>query len=475
MLPLTIVWLSQSLRIEDNPALFAACNAGAVLPVYIYSTDQGDWPLGGASRWWLHYALEDLKASLDAIGLPLIIRQGEALTVLQHLIAESGATTVAWNRRYEPFAIEQEARVKLDLLAQNITVQTFNASLLFEPWTISNKQGKPFQVFTPYWKACLASPSPEPPLPVPKVIHPIKQTIHSDTLESLHLLPRIHWDEGIKQSWIPGATEAKKLLSRFLKEGIASYKEQRDRPDVEGISRLSPYLHFGEISPRMIWHAVHKAFSAKPEISETYLRQLGWREFAYHLLYHFPETPEQPLRTDFRTFPWNENPEQLKAWQKGLTGYPFVDAGMRQLWTTGWMHNRVRMVVGSFLVKHLLLNWVEGAYWFWDTLVDADLANNTMGWQWVGGCGADAAPYFRIFNPITQGEKFDPEGKYVREWIPELALLPNEWIHRPWEAPETVLQKAGVVLGKTYPKPIVDHGKARERALEAFAAMRDGK
>jgi deoxyribodipyrimidine photo-lyase len=468
----TIVLLSQHLRVEDNPALSAACKQGGVIPTFIYSPEnEGKWPPGAASRWWLHHSLTDLEASLKKLGLPLIIRKGHTVDVVQEIIQESSATAVYWNRRYEPSAIKLDERLRNALFTQGIETQTFHGTLLFEPWSIANKQGKPFQVFTPFWKACLSSPLPEEQLPPPHHITRGLIKIKSDSIESLQLLPKISWDEGLKDNWKPGSSNAKPLLRTFLNNGIEHYPTNRDRPDIEGVSRMSPYLHFGEITPRMIWHEVIKRFPNETPFRESYLRQLGWREFAHHLLYHFPSTPEAPLRTGFVNFPWNCNEKNHNAWKNGLTGYPIVDAGMRELWHTGWMHNRVRMIVGSFLVKDLLISWNEGARWFWDTLVDADLANNTLGWQWVGGCGADAAPYFRIFNPITQGEKFDPEGHYVRKWVPELSQLPNKWIHRPWEAPELILRAAGIILGNTYPAPIIDHAAARLKALEAFASI----
>lgn len=465
----TIVWFRQDLRLEDNPALTAAAKLGEVIPVYIHAEkEEGEWTLGGASKWWLHHSLENLVEDFQKHGINLVIRQGNSLETLKTLAKETGAEAIVWNRRYEPASIERDSHIKSVLSDAGIKVQSFNANLLFEPWTIHNKQKKPFQVFTPFWKHLLTLPSPTEPLPVPKLTG--SASVKSDSLKSLELLPKIHWDAGINKVWKPGTKQARQVLANFLKAPILEYAEERDRPDHNGISYLSPYLHFGEISPRMIWHEALKNYSFS-EI-EPYLRQLGWREFAHHLLFHFSDTPTKPLRKDFSAFPWKEDPAHLKAWQKGLTGYPIVDAGMRQLWVTGWMHNRVRMVVGSFLVKDLLINWLEGARWFWDTLVDADLANNTMGWQWVGGCGADAAPYFRIFNPMTQGEKFDPEGNYVRKWVPELAALPNEWIQRPWEAPPEILRQAGITLGKEYPKPIVDHKKARDKALAAFQEIR---
>jgi deoxyribodipyrimidine photo-lyase len=389
---------------------------------------------------------------------------------LQQLVKETKASAVYWSRCYEPESIRRDSQIKTSLREEGVEAESFNSALLYEPWTIANKQGKPFQVFTPFWKTCQQQELPKSPFPIPKKQSHQLNNVSSLSLSNLELLPKIHWDEGIKKAWEPGTSHAKHILSDFIKKPLLDYQQARDFPAIEGVSRLSPYLHFGEISPRMIWQTVLEAYPAQKEEAACYLRQLGWREFAHHLLYHFPKTPEMPLRKDFIGFPWKKNQDHLHAWKKGLTGYPFVDAGMRQLWKTGWMHNRVRMVVGSFLVKDLLISWTEGAKWFWDTLVDADLANNTLGWQWVGGCGADAAPYFRIFNPITQGEKFDKSGEYIKEWIPELADMPAKWVHKPWEAPEQVLRQAGVVLGKTYPFPIVDHAQARVEALQAFSS-----
>ncbi|MBA3816878.1 MAG: deoxyribodipyrimidine photo-lyase [Parachlamydiaceae bacterium] len=482
----TIVWFRQDLRIEDNPALCAALNDGPVIPLFVWSPEEeGDWLPGAASKWWLHHSLISLKADLKTLGLPLIVRHGNALDVIKDVIKSTGAKRVYWNRRYEPYGIARDTSVKKLLLELGVEANSYNANLLFEPWTISNKQGKPFQVFTPFWKTCLAQSSIKFPLPKPKptnaVIAKFNQEIaegkklKSESIDSLDLLPKIHWEEGLKQTWQPGNEGAKKSLKAFIEEPVLHYAEERDRPDFNGVSMLSPYLHFGELSPRMIWHAIIDKFSSNEPRIECYLRQLGWREFAHHLLFHFPHTPSKPLRSNFSAFDWKIDPKGLKAWQKGMTGYPLVDAGMRQLWHTGWMHNRVRMIVGSFLVKDLRITWLEGAKWFWDTLVDADLANNTLGWQWIGGCGADAAPYFRIFNPITQGEKFDPEGAYVRQWIPELTKLPNKWIHRPWEAPPLLLLEAGITLGNTYPYPLVDHSVARNEALAAFAALRNNE
>jgi deoxyribodipyrimidine photo-lyase len=470
----TLLWFRQDLRLEDHPALQAAMNkGGAIIPVYIWSPEEeGEWALGGASKWWLHGSLSSLQKELHEAGLSLIIRRGSSIEVLNSIAAEVGADAIFWSRRYEPHAMERDAAIKAALRKSGFHPQSFNSSLLYEPWTISNRQQKPFQVFTPFWNHCTRFQEPDFPLPKPRTLthHRYRNAIDSDSLDRLDLLPKCRWDSGLAECWKPGTTAAKEHLNDALQRVVASYIETRDYPAISGTSALSPYLHFGEISPRMIWHAVKQHIHG--EAGEPFLRQLGWREFAHHLLYYFPHTPHQPLRSHFNAFAWNDDDKLLRKWQRGHTGYPIVDAGMRQLWSTGWMHNRVRMIVGSFLVKDLLLPWQRGAQWFWDTLVDADLANNTLGWQWVAGCGADAAPYFRIFNPVRQGEKFDENGIYVKQWLPELNDLPAQWIHKPWEAPEKLLRQAGVVLGETYPHPIVDHSQARERALQAFAAIK---
>lgn len=478
--PLSIVWFRQDLRLSDNPALAAAITRnGPVLPVYIWAPEEeGVWSLGAASRWWLHQSLLSLDASLRTLGSQLVIRRGESLSVLQTLVQESGASAVFWNRRYEPTPRERDAKIKALLRARGLTGESFNASLLFEPWDIHNKEGKPFQVFTRFWKTCLTFPEPLAPIPQPASLPAPEQWPETIGLASLGLEPQIDWATSMRVAWQPGEKGAWNELCRFLAKAVALYPDERDRPDLLSTSRLSPYLHFGEISPRQVWHAVREQVPRGSQAAagaEAYLRQLGWREFAHHLLFHFPHTSEQPLRPEFAAFPWQEDAVALRAWQHGQTGYPLVDAGMRELWATGWMHNRVRMMVASFLVKDLLLPWQAGDRWFWDTLVDADLANNTLGWQWTAGCGADAAPYFRIFHPVIQGEKFDAAGDYVRRWVPELARLPVAWVHKPWEAPAEVLAAAGVKLGRTYPKPIVIHETARLRALNALATIKQDK
>lgn len=470
-----IVWFRRDLRLDDNPALCEAVKRyQSVIPVYLHTPgEEGDWPAGSASLWWLHHSLSALDTQLRQRGSQLILRAGGALEQLNSLIAETGATAVFWNRRYEPESRQRDTAVKAALKERGIVAESFNASLLFEPQDITTQAGKPYQVFTPFWRTCLAKALvaefvrilPSPPLP--------SLQLRSESLSSWKLLPKIPWDKAFSEQWRPGEQGAQAQLEKFLADAIANYTQGRDIPGSRGTSQLSPHLHFGEIGPRQIWAAVHKTFANRPpEDARTFLREIGWREFAYHILYHFPRTPTEPLRADFERFPWAKNAAQLKAWQRGQTGYPIVDAGMRELWTTGWMHNRVRMIVGSFLTKHLRISWLEGARWFWDTLVDADLASNTLGWQWIGGCGADAAPYFRVFNPMTQGEKFDPNGDYVRRWVPELAKLPSGVIHQPWTASPDQLRRAGVELGVNYPQPIVDHAEARGRALEAFGKIR---
>ena len=477
-----IVWFRQDLRLQDNPALHAALARGsAIIPLFILD-DAGDarWPTGGASRWWLHHSLAALDTALRERGSQLILAVGDATAVLRETGRTVGAGAIFWNRRYEPAAVARDATMKAEFTAAGLNAKSFNGALLNEPHTITNKQGRPFQVFTPYWRHCLTLPmSPPLKLAAGEKISPPAQWPKSLPLAELQLLPRVRWDAGFAQAWQPGEASAAKRLRTFAASAMENYGDARNLPGVDGTSMLSPALHFGEISPRQIWAAV-KARSRDTGVfppsngARIFLSEIGWREFAHHLLFHFPTTPERPLREEFARFAWAGDPggAKLRAWQRGRTGYPIVDAGMRQLWATGWMHNRVRMIVASFLVKHLRLSWTHGAAWFWDTLVDADLASNTLGWQWSAGCGADAAPYFRIFAPVLQGQKFDGDGAYVRRWVPELAQVPAEHIHAPWAAPADVLAAAGVRLGENYPKPIIDHATARTEALAALKQLR---
>ncbi len=466
-----IVWFRRDLRVTDNPALREAAESGQkVLPLYILDEETGERPMGDAGRWWLHGSLEALAALLKMRNAELILRRGEAARVLDDVIAETGATAVFWNRLYEPATIARDTAIKTALEARGIEARSFNASLLHEPWTIATKSGAPYRVFTPFWRACLAAAPPPKPVPAPATLH--SAIAESELLADWCLLPTTpDWAEGLRACWTPGEAAAQASLDAFLGEKLTAYRMARDMPAVRGTSRLSPHLHFGEIGPGQIWHAALACCETSASL-DRFLAELGWREFCHHLLFHFPHMHERNLRGEFDLFSWRKDHAALRAWQRGMTGFPIVDAGMRELWQTGFMHNRVRMITASFLVKDLLLDWREGEAWFWDTLVDADLAANAANWQWVAGCGADAAPYFRVFHPVLQGETFDAGGGYVRRFVPELAALPDAYLHKPWLAPADVLAQAGVTLGKSYPHPIVDHAKARKRALEAFAALR---
>ncbi|MDK2972203.1 MAG: deoxyribodipyrimidine photo-lyase [Candidatus Sumerlaeota bacterium] len=468
-----IVWFRRDLRLADNPALREAVDRGApVVPVYIHAPEEeAPWSPGGASQWWLHHALARLAESLEQRGSRLIVRRGPSEKALLDLARETGATAVCWNRLYDPGTLERDKAVKLALRASGIEAFSRNAALLFEPWTIQTGTGDPYKVFTPFWRRCLQETPPPHPIAKPHRVPAPAAWPESVPLGELGLLPAIKWDAGFCDAWTPGEDGAHASLRRFAGEHAAAYGNTRNRPDLAGTSRLSPHLHFGEIGPRQVWHTVARDGPLSEGV-RTFLAEIGWREFAHHLLFHYPRTTHEPLRPEFSAFPWRTAERDLAAWQQGRTGYPIVDAGMRELWATGWMHNRVRMIVASFLVKHLLLPWNDGAAWFWDTLVDADLAANTLGWQWSAGCGADAAPYFRVFNPILQGAKFDPKGEYVRRWVPEIAALPGRHLFAPWEAPAGVLDEARVRLGTTYPHPLVEHPEGRARALAAFETIR---
>ena len=476
----TLLWFRQDLRLQDNPALAAALARGEpIIPVYIFdAAGEGEWAPGGASRWWLHHSLAALAAALAARGSRLILAQGNTATQLRSWIKRTGAGALFWNRRYEPAIRARDTGLKAEFRAAGLEVRSFNGALLFEPHTIANRAGGPFQVFSPYWRHCLCQPVAEPIKISSQRFSAPDAWPASATLERLGLQPRLRWADGLAAAWQPGEAGGAARLQQFIATGIERYADERNRPDHAGTSRLSPWLHFGEIGPRQVWAAV-RALSRETGVfpaskgAHVFLKEIGWREFAHHLLHHFPRTPAEPLRTAYARFPWAPDPGavKLRAWQKGKTGYPIVDAGMRELWRTGWMHNRVRMIAASFLVKHLRLPWQRGAAWFWDTLVDADLANNTLGWQWTAGCGADAAPYFRIFAPVLQGRKFDPQGEYIRRWVPELAAVPLSALHAPWALTAAELARAGVRLGKTYPRPMVDHVAARRDALAAFQSL----
>ena len=470
-----IVWFRRDLRLADNPALHKAAASGAyVIPLYILDETEGLRAPGAASLWWLDKSLKALATELQARGSRLILRRGPAADVVHVLAKETEAAAIYWNRLYAPTSVERDAALKSSLTAAGLDVRSFNASLLLEPWEVKNKSGEPFKVFTPYWREARTR-LPEIALqPAPEALEPPQAWPRSDRLDAWELQPKApDWSIGFSD-WTPGEAGAREQLKAFIEDGLETYGLDRERPDRGGTSRLSPHLHFGEIGPRQVLNAAMTAAHQEPRKAsgaEKFASELGWREFSYSLLFHTRDLAQENIKPAFDRFPWRRDDEALESWKRGRTGYPMVDAGMRQLWTTGWMHNRVRMVVASFLIKHLLLDWREGETWFWDTLVDADPANNAASWQWVAGAGADAQPFFRIYNPMEQGRKFDPDGAYVRRWVPELAKLPTEHLHEPWSAPPEILARAGVRLGDTYPKPIVDHRIARERALAALKTM----
>ena len=473
-----IVLFRNDLRLTDNPSLTGAIASNAeIVPLYIHApVAHGDWPQGGATRSWLARSLASLDADLRERGSRLIIRTGDPDAILPAIAAETRATSLHLARRHPPALRRAEAHVVAHLEASGLEVHSHEAALLRRPDDLRNGQGEPYKMFTPFYRAAQAlGPSR---LPTPAPAHVPGPGSWPDSLAPEAVLePGDRIDPGEDDGWRPGEAGALARLRRFTQDLAADYAEGRDRPDLDATSRLSPHLALGEIGATQVWHAANEAaHGGGDHLSagmDSFVRQLYWREFAYHLLVNFPDTPEHPLRARFEVFPWSRDPEGMAAWQQGRTGYPIVDAGMRQLAETGWMHNRVRMVVASFLTKDLLLPWLDGARWFWERLSDADLANNTLGWQWVAGCGADAAPYFRIFNPVVQGQRFDPDGAYVQRWVPELGKMPAKWIHRPWDAPGDVLSTAGVRLGESYPRPIIDHAEARRRALAVYGSIRD--
>ena len=470
-----IVWLRRDFRLHDNAALsHAICKHDKVLPVYIYSPEEElSWKPGEASNWWLHYSLNSFIHSLKQYETRLVLRKGNCLHQLKGLCKELKIASVYWNRLYEPAAIKRDKQIKSQLRAHGIDAQSFKGSLLQEPWEGLKDNGEPYKVFTPFSKQYFRPGFLTEDFPPPKQINSIDNISDSIKLEELKLKPDVNWDKNFFNCWQPGEAGAKNKLEQFLSHVLYNYKNTRDIPSMEGISRLSPHLHFGEITPKTIWNSIIQfAGTEQKEIDvNAYLRQLVWRDFAHHLLFYYPHTTDKPFRESFNEFPWNENSQQLDAWCQGKTGIPIVDAGMRELWSTGWMHNRVRMLVASFLTKNCLIHWQYGAKWFWDTLLDADLANNSMGWQWTAGCGVDAAPYFRIFNPVRQGERFDSNGAYVRQWLPELSNLPNKYIHQPWMLPGSLAAELNFKPGKSYAVPIVDLSETRKTALEKYRSL----
>ena len=469
-----IVWLRRDLRLTDQPALSAAIEAGYTpLLVYIHAPDEAaDWAPGAASLAWLDRSLRALDDDIRMLGSRLIVRRGPSLSTLRSLITELSVDAVFWNRLYEPALRERDALIKAALREDGLTVQSFNAAQLVEPWQVETGQGTPYRVFTPFWKTALGKLEELPAIAsAPESLPPPPDLVKSLSVDALDLRPVIDWDRGFWDRWTPGERGARERLDAFLDDAVERYSVDRDRPDLRGTSTLSPHLHFGEISPRQCVQAVRERRwdeAARKNVNK-FVSELGWREFSVHLMYHYPETPKENLNPKFEDFVWaTPDPDILRRWQRGRTGVPIVDAGMRELWQTGWMHNRVRMIVASLLTKNLRYHWRHGADWFWDTLVDADLANNTQGWQWTAGTGADASPYFRIFNPVTQGKRFDPCGDYVRRYVPELAKLPDSLIHEPWSQPEQAAR-----LAPDYPaQPIVDLSQSRNAALEAYSASR---
>jgi deoxyribodipyrimidine photo-lyase len=471
-----IVWFRQDLRLHDHAALCAAAKLGPVVPIYILDEEaprqnnapfkpngytKAGWPLGGASRWWLHHSLTNLQQALISQGTGLLLLKGDSVTLLAELAGELGNARVHAIAHYEPWARRQEAELRA-LLGANF--QAYPGLCLYPTEKMYTQNGGAFKVFTPFWRHLQTLLPPPVPRPAPGTLSKPATMPAGERLEDWRLLPSTpNWAAGFSKYWTPGEKGAHGLLQAMTLKA-SDYAQNRDYPELDATSRLSPHIHFGEVSPAQLWHALAPHTSI--------LRQLAWRDFSLHLLNHCPTLADAPWRHSYDHFAWQDDPEGLRAWQKGRTGYPIVDAAMRSLWATGWMHNRLRMIVASFLVKHLLIDWRHGATWFWDTLVDADLANNAAGWQWVAGSGADAAPYFRIFNPMLQGQKFDPEGTFIRQWVPELARLPSAHIHAPWQAPELIRKSSGLILGIDYPLPYVEHEQARIRALAAYAKIK---
>ncbi len=473
-----IMWFRQDLRLSDNPALnncndFAKKNNCEIMPIYIFDNeiDEGR-KIGSASKWWLHHSLQSLNKSLDN---KLNFYQGEPLKILQNIIKNHEVEAIFWNRRYEPLLIKKDTEIKKHFREKNLQVESFNGSLLWEPLEVLKDDKTPYKVFTHFYrKGCLLNAlPPKKPSNEARGLNLYHDKVNSVLLDDLKLLPKIKWDKIMQEYWHIGEENAYKKMQNFVKNDLSNYKIGRDFPNLKKVSQLSPHLHFGEISPQQIWYYTKENYQEKAgeKNLDHFLSELGWREFSYYLLYHFPKITKKNLNEKFDNFSWQHNAKYLKAWQRGQTGYPIVDAGMRELWQTGYMHNRVRMIVGSFLVKNLLIDWRVGEDWFFDCLVDADLASNVASWQWVAGSGADAAPYFRIFNPVLQGEKFDEDGAYTKKYVPELKNLPGKYLYKPWEASSEILQKAGIILGKTYPHPIVNIDESRHKALEAFKQL----
>lgn len=489
---IAIVWFRNDLRLADNAALFAASQYTSILPLFIWDpTAESPWQAGAASQWWLHHSLQDLDKALVAHGSKLLIMQGDRLKIFEELSEKFKIDSVYWNRSYEPSVRIFDNKITKLLEAKGVRVERCRSNLIFEPGALLKSDGSPYKVYTAFWNTFLKSWQDHQKSVIVSEGKQSRSTIDrlaplpfgAETLslasEDLNLLPKIPWDSAFYKHWQPGESAAYLRLKNFIAQDIEKYQEQRDLPGVLGTSTLSPYLHFGQIHPLKIFHEIETKFGPLTKIRNVniiqFCKELVWRDFAHHLLYFFPTLPQIPMNKSLDGFPWQKSKSNLTAWQKGMTGYPIVDAGMRQLWQTGWMHNRVRMIVASFLIKDLRITWQEGSRWFWDTLVDADLANNTQGWQWTAGCGFDSAPFFRIFNPTSQGEKFDPVGTYIKTWCPELSGLPQKWIHQPSLAPAAILSAAKVKLGYDYPMPIISHKIARDFTLQAYQKLKDSK
>lgn len=463
------------LRLADNRALAAARETGRpIAAAFIHDEEsKGVRAPGGARRWWLHHSLEALSDGLSQLGGRLILRRGAMAKEVARLVRDTGADTVFWNRRYDPPAVAADKTLRQNLKDEGIAAESFEGQLLHEPWQVSTTSGGHYKVYTPFRRALMSAPEPREPLGAPRKMEAWGGKAASERLSDWKLLPtKPDWAGGLRETWTPGEAGARKALSDFIADMLEGYGEGRDFPSRGTTSRLSPHLCHGEITPYQLWHALVGIDAPRADV-EKFRSELIWREFCWHLLFHNADLATVNFNHSFDAFRWRRDAKALAAWQKGETGYPLVDAGMRELWRTGFMHNRVRMVVASFLAKHLLIDWRKGEEWFWDTLVDADPANNPANWQWVAGSGADAAPYFRIMNPLLQSEKFDNGGDYVRAYVPELGRLDGKALHKPWQEKPQRLAEAGVKIGETYPAPIVDHGKARERALAAYRSSKD--
>ncbi len=474
-----VVWFRRDLRLADNPALDSALScAEKVVLLYIHAPhEEHPWCPGAASNWWLHHSLQAMRRELKQCNADLVIRRGDSLTVLDEIRRKVGAEGVFWNTLYEPAMKRRDQQARHALRTHGLQVRCFNGTLLREPGDVLKKDGTPYRVFTPFSK-CYQGLELPAPLPAPARIRSAHGRLDSLDVSALGLLPALRWYDGLQETWQPGEEGARIRLNVLSGAFLDTYPAERDIPALEGSSMLSPHLHFGEVSPSRVWQATDVRPEPAPGVvgnmpAWSFRRQLVWRDFAHHVLWNNPHTSDRPFNRKFEGFNWESDPALLERWKRGETGIPIVDAGMRQLWHTGWMHNRVRMIAASVLCKNGLVPWQEGARWFWDTLVDADLANNSMGWQWVAGCGADAAPYFRIFSPVRQGRRFDPQGRYVKRWVPELEMVPKSHVHDPWNMPATISGASGILTGKDYPAPALDLSGSRHRAFERFKLLRE--